>query len=332
MRPASVHPRLRAEFGIAALLAMSLAACAAPSRGADPAGADPGAGAVGAAATAPKPAGPPEAYLLYDAATQGDYETVRNLLADHPKLAKLKLERGTTPLHASALCDDPRIAEAILAAGAYVDARGGAQQVTPLFLAAMKNHPRTAKVLLDHRANPGAGGRASLGEGLVTAQPLHVAALAGGTRLVQELLAHGADVNARSGDGGTAADCAAQSGHFAATHVLAAYRRYGAVKARPMGELLAAIDEADSAAVEAALAATPAIVNTKLGNDVTPLHVAADRGDAAVCRVLLAHGADPTAHEQAGGTPAVRASNAGHPELSAELHAAEVARRGSGGP
>lgn len=269
---------------------------------------------------------------MYDAAGKGDFDTVRNLLADDPRLAKLRLEHGTTPLHAAALSDEPRIAEAIIAAGGYVDARGGSQQLTPLFLAAMQNHPRVAEVLLDHRADPNARGRASLGEGVVAAQPIHVAALAGAARLLQELLAHGADVNARSGARTTAADCAATSGNFAAMQVLAAYRRYGAVRAGPVGELLAAIADGDSGAVERQLQATPAIVNLPLGGNATPLHVAADRGSASVCRALLEHGADPALHEQAGGTPAVRASNAGHRELSAELHAAEVARIAPGRP
>jgi hypothetical protein len=37
---------------------------------------------------------PPAAFLLYDSASKGDYETVRNLLNDDPSLAKLRFAGG----------------------------------------------------------------------------------------------------------------------------------------------------------------------------------------------------------------------------------------------
>jgi hypothetical protein len=86
--------------------------------------------------------------------------------------------------------------------------RGGAQQVTPLFLAAMQNHPAVAAALLDHRADPNTRGKAAIGDDVVEARPLHLAAWAGGTRLVHALLAHRAVLDAKTSSGETALDYA----------------------------------------------------------------------------------------------------------------------------
>ena len=267
---------------------------------------------------------PPAAFLLYDSASNGDYETVRNLLNDDPSLAKLRFAEGATALHAAALSDDPRIAIALIEKGAFVDVRGGAQQVTPLFLAAMQNHPAVAAALLDHRADPNTRGKAAIGDDVVEARPLHLAAWAGGTRLVHALLAHRAVLDAKTSSGETALDYARHSGSFATVQVLEAYKRYGVTKAGPIGDLLVAIEAGDSTVVAELLDKNPRIVNLRLGDETTFLHVAGDAGSSGVARVLLAHGADPAAREHSSDwTPALRAHHAGHGELATELHEQE---------
>jgi ankyrin repeat protein len=267
---------------------------------------------------------PPAAYLLYDSAAKGDYDTVKNLLADDPTLAKLRLEQGATALHAAALSDDPRIVEALIERGAFVDVRGGAQQVTPLFLAAMQNHPAVAEALLEHRADPNTRGKALIDENVVEARPLHLAAYAGGTRLVHVLLAHRAILDARSGSGQTPLDYARDSGNFTTVQVIEAYRRYGVTKARPIAELLIAIEAGDSATVALLLDKNAGLVNLRLGNDTTALHVAAEDGQSGAARALLAHGADAAAREHdSDWTPSLRAHHAGHGALAAELHEEE---------
>jgi len=264
---------------------------------------------------------PPSAYLLYESAAKGDYETVRNLLNDDPSLAKLRFDKGATALHAAALSDDPRIVEALIEKGAFVDVRGGDQQVTPLFLAAMQNHPAVGEALLDHRADPNTRGKAAIGEDVVEARPLHLAAWAGCTRLVHALLAHRATLDARSSAGQTALDYALNSGSFATVQVIEAYKRYGTTKAGPIADLLVAIEAGDSASVAQLLDKNPGIVNLRLGDDTTLLHVAGENGNAVAARALLAHGADPAAREHGSDwPPALRAHHAGHGALATELH------------
>ena len=90
--------------------------------------------------------------------------------------------------------------------------------------------------------------------------------------------------------------------------------------------LVSAVRAGHAGIVEILLAAG-ARVDVAEGANVTPLAKAAERGDAAMARRLLAAGADP-AHRTLFGTPAEMAAKGGHGELARELAAA--AARGDG--
>ena len=59
-------------------------------------------------------------------------------------------------------------------------------------------------------------------------------------------------------------------------------------------------------------------VNTAAGGGITPLHLAASRGDVPLIDVLLAHGAQPTETDD-GQTPIDLARERGHPEAAERL-------------
>lgn len=59
--------------------------------------------------------------------------------------------------------------------------------------------------------------------------------------------------------------------------------------------------------------------NARGETGITPLHLAASRGDAALCSLLMARGADTGATMDDGTTPADMAEKRGHPALAAEL-------------
>jgi ankyrin repeat protein len=60
-------------------------------------------------------------------------------------------------------------------------------------------------------------------------------------------------------------------------------------------------------------------VNARQRHGYTPLHAAAQNGDAEMTEMLLAAGADPSARTDDGQTPADLATASGHAELASRL-------------
>lgn len=132
--------------------------------------------------------------------------------------------------------------------------------------------------------------------------PLHLACFFGHGPAAERLLAHGADIHARSAD--------------------------PAMRNTP---LHAAIAGARSPALIDRLLAHGADVNAVAGGGVAPLHLAAARGDLALIDRLLAHGARTTPTDD-GKTPADLATERGHPDAAERLLGGEGrARREEGG-
>ena len=183
---------------------------------------------------------------------------------------------GSTPLHsASVWARDPAVVSLLVQAGAEVDARNGSAG-SPLHAAARStDHPAMIGALVEAGAEVDAwipGIHSPYGW-----TPLHLAA--GENRnpgVTAALIEAGADVHARQEDGPTPL-------HDAAT-----------------AEVVALLLEA-GADIEAR--ATYVMWRRPNGRDMTPLHVAAKRGNAAVFMALLEAGADPTAVDAEGKTP-----------------------------
>ncbi|MDE2874096.1 MAG: ankyrin repeat domain-containing protein [Gemmatimonadota bacterium] len=183
---------------------------------------------------------------------------------------------GSTPLHsASVWARDPAVVSLLVEAGAEVDARNGSAG-SPLHTAARStDHPAMIGALVEAGAEVDAwipGIHSPYGW-----TPLHLAA--GENRnpaVTAALIEAGADVHARQEDGPTPL-------HDAAT-----------------AEVVALLLEA-GADIEAR--ATYVMWRQPNGRDMTPLHVAAKRGNAAVFMALLEAGADPSALDIEGKTP-----------------------------
>jgi ankyrin repeat protein len=137
------------------------------------------------------------AFLITQAAASGDLATVRALLEQDPVLAHCHSREGWTPLHVAAHFGHTDVAEALLAAGADVQARAeNAQANTPLLWAVIGQQVGAVGWLLAHGAQVGEAN-------LAGATALHKAAVLGDAAIVRLLLAHGAEVNARNSGGQT---------------------------------------------------------------------------------------------------------------------------------
>ncbi len=84
----------------------------------------------------------------------------------------------------------------------------------------------------------------------------------------------------------------------------------------PEQQLIAAADRGDSARVRQLLARGIAADTTIGSSNLTPLFLAAERGHAAIAALLIAHGADPNVRsDKEGFTPLIRASVQGHTDV-----------------
>ena len=136
---------------------------------------------------------------IFEAAAVGDSERVRELLSLQPGSAADWSPDGFTALHLAAFFGRETVAATLLEHGADVNAVArNPLRVQPLHSAAV------ARLLLEYGADPNARQEG----GFV---PLHSAAQAGNDELYELLLASGADQDAATDDGRTAADFRADS-------------------------------------------------------------------------------------------------------------------------
>jgi ankyrin repeat protein len=198
-------------------------------------------------------AGPEGTAALVWAATHNDL-AMADLLLHAGANAKTANEFGATALYAAAAHADPAMTEKLLAAGADPNASLMSGE-TPLMEAARRGNLATVRVLLSNHANPNAresnGGQNALMWAVSQRQ----------SAVIEELLKHGADVQAASKTGFTPLMFAAQQG-----------------------------DE-DSARILLRAGAKPNDAQPKTG--LTPLMIASAMANTKAVDVLLDNGADP---------------------------------------
>lgn len=136
---------------------------------------------------------------IHDAARKGDLKKMKVLLEADPKSVNERDNNGDTPLHIAALHNQIAVAQALLDAGADVNAKNGYGAYTPGDLGGVlssNNHKDPVALLTVHGIDT-----ADMKNGYT---PLHLAEFAIGHRKMAELLvSKGADVNARPASGAT---------------------------------------------------------------------------------------------------------------------------------
>ncbi len=90
---------------------------------------------------------------IHDAARMGTRQEVEALLQATPQARDVRTALGATPLHYAAMNEDSGPLQALLAAGANVNARDGEGR-TPLHMAAFATRTQHGKLLLAAGADP----------------------------------------------------------------------------------------------------------------------------------------------------------------------------------
>ena len=139
------------------------------------------------------------AEAIHDAARKGDLKKVQALIAADPKVVNAKDSKGDTPLHVAALHGNAEVAEALIAAGADVNAKNNYAPFAPGDLwpfLSPTNHPDPVALLSVHALD-----QRDMLNGYT---PLVLATFSARYKPVVELLvAKGADVNAQASSGAT---------------------------------------------------------------------------------------------------------------------------------
>jgi ankyrin repeat protein len=144
---------------------------------------------------------------VYEAATLGYLDRLRDRLAEAPGQALAFSPDGFTALHLAAFFGKTESARTLIDAGADVDAYSRNElHVQPLHSAAAGRHHEVCRLLIAAGADINARQRHDW-------TPLHAASQHGDFELVELFLSAGADPASRKDDGETPADTAEAAGH-----------------------------------------------------------------------------------------------------------------------
>ena len=160
--------------------------------------------------------------------------------------------------------------------------------------------------------------------------PLHLVAEAGDIKIVNLLLNRGADANAKEARvGATPLQVAVQHGHVEVIDKLLAHPKTN-VNLR----LNSGYSAIDIAVIQDNMASVKSFIKAKVGLDVdqklfSPLHLAAERGNTDIARLLINAGVNVNAQGPMGLTPLHRAAQQDHVEMVKYLlkHKAKVNAR-----
>ena len=156
-------------------------------------------------------------------ATWGDNPALINMLIGHGAKLDSTDNDGLTPLAIAAQNAKTKAAQALLAAGADVNAPAAKGGYTPLMLASIAGSSELATTLIEHGAKVNA-----TNPGGVTA--LMIAAAGNRSTVAGLLIKSGADVNARSEDGRTALSIAQANSNDAVVKILEEAAQHGIPK------------------------------------------------------------------------------------------------------
>ena len=240
---------------------------------------------------------------LIDAAKNGDFEAIKQAIADGVDVNVKGGWGELTPLHEAAGGGHKEIVELLIVNGADVNAKdeGG---LTPLHFAASGGHKEIVELLIVNGADVNAKDESGL-------TPLHSAV--GSARLVVEMLiAAGADVNAKIDPFGDTPLDWAIGGEAETAGLL---REHGGKTGEelPPATLFEAVYRDDLEGMKDLLA-EGADVNAMDKDGNTPLHIVTHSGHKEMIKLLISNGADVNAKGRFG-TPIHNAVSSGYKEI-----------------
>lgn len=196
------------------------------------------------------------------------------------------------PLHQAAHRGDVGAINALISAGADINAQAEERQYTPLHFAVEEKHPHAVVALIKAGADVNSREKEKY-------TPLHIAARKGHATLFNALVKAGADIHARGGVNKEGEDWLNTPLHIAALndrhsiiHLLVqAGANVNAHAKRQLTPLHFAVSKGKMSAVTTLIKAG-ADVNAHTERQFTPLHYAAHAGDASAITALVAAGAD----------------------------------------
>jgi ankyrin repeat protein len=203
-----------------------------------------------------------------------------------------------------------------LGASDDIDTENNNKGKTPLMQAAQRADLPAVRALMKAGAEVNARNKTG-------GTALMYAALSGDASTVRLLLQNGADINAAATNGWTALMIAAVEDYESVVQALVeSGADVNQVDVYGWTPLMRAIYEQRGSAAKALLAVPALKINAQNEYGATALHYAATVGDVDLVRLLLKRGANVRARDTAGHTPAMRATENGHPELLTLLKSA----------
>ena len=265
---------------------------------------------LGSGDTKPKCPSQARATPLHYAAWCGMHDVVKFLIVERSQDVNSRGFRGDeTPLSVASRRGYGDVARVLLQFGADTEARDN-QTYSPLVWSSKSRHGELVRVLLEHHADVSSSDK----NARLTA--LHWASVYGEAGIARELLANGADPNAKEMDKRTPLHVAFNDG------VARVLLEHGAdpnardsCKRTPLHFAI----QWESAEAARVLLENGVDANARDFKKRTPLHVASQFGSLDGVRLLLQHGADMNAQDNEGRTPfqvASTSTSASHQDIS----------------
>ncbi|XP_061660146.1 receptor-interacting serine/threonine-protein kinase 4 isoform X2 [Syngnathoides biaculeatus] len=243
--------------------------------------------------------------LLHHAITLANEEAVKFLLLNNAN-PNLANGRGSTPLHLATEKHLKPLAELLLSRRSTNVNAQDEDQYTALHWAAQNGDEAMTRLLLDR----GAAINETDGQGRT---PAHVACQHGQENVVRVLLSRGADVQINGKDKWTALHFASWQGHLGIVKLLVKQAGGDVDGQTTDGRTpLHLASQRGQYRVARILIELKADVHMKTSELNTPLHVAAETGHTSTSRLLIKHQADIDAENSQGFTPLHLAAQRGH--------------------